>query len=202
MAKNVSLTSKDLNRIVEKNVKPTIWNYLKNKGIGYSNDIVDEVISDFYFKLASNIDKYDANRSKGAWFSTIALHCTYDYFKKENRWNKNTERMIFKDEEGDYCEMEYYDSYCSDNERADNVIISRERMNLIERVIASLSKKEARILELKIEGCSNEEIGKELGISDGALRTRISRIRKKLLENPVIAELCTEVFGRAYSNAA
>lgn len=202
MRKNISLTAKEFNRIIEKNVKPTIWNYLKNKGIGYRNDIVDEVISDFYFKLASNIDKYDANRSKGAWFSTIAQHCTCDYFKKENRWNKNTERMIFKDEDGDYCEMEYSDSYCSDNERADNMIISRERINLIERVIASLSKEEARILELKIEGCSNEEIGKELGISDGAVRTKICRARKRFKEIPVIAKMYAEIFGDTYIQAA
>ena len=93
MKRNVSLTSKNLNRIVEKNVKPTIVSYFKSRGFNINEYTVDEVVSMFDEKLAKSIDKYDETKSQGAWFSTIALHSAYDYITDEYRWNKHNQSM-------------------------------------------------------------------------------------------------------------
>ena len=202
MKKNVSLTSKNLNRIVEKNVKPTIVSYFKRRGFNINEYTVDEVVSMFDEKLAKSIDKYDETKSQGAWFSTIALHSAYDYITDEYRWNKHNQSMCIVDKDGDYSEMEFSDYRSSDNTRPDNMLASSEILAVLDKALNILSEEDALIIRLKMKGYSNEEIGEELGINDGAVRTKICRARKRFKELPVIADMCSEIFGDSYNKAA
>ena len=202
MRKNISLTAKNLNRIVEKNVKPTILSYFKRRGFNINEYTVDEVVSMFDEKLAKSIDKYDETKSQGAWFSTIALHSAYDYITDEYRWNKHNQSMCIVDKDGDYSEMEFSDYRSSDNTRPDNMLASSEILAVLDKALNMLSEEDALIIRLKMKGYSNEEIGEELGINDGAVRTKICRARKRFKELPVIADMCSEIFGDSYNKAA
>jgi RNA polymerase sigma factor (sigma-70 family) len=202
MRKNISLTSKEFNRIVEKNVKPTIVSYFKRRGFNINEYTVDEVVSMFDEKLAKSIDKYDETKSQGAWFSTIALHSAYDYITDEYRWNKHNQSMSIVDKDGDYSEMEFSDYRSSDNARPDNMLASSEILAVLDKAPNMLSEEDALIIRLKMKGYSNEEIGEELGINDGAVRTEICRARKRFKEIPVIAKMYAEIFGDTYIQAA
>lgn len=202
MRKNISLTSKEFNRIVEKNVKPTIVSYFKRRGFNINEYTVDEVVSMFDEKLAKSIDKYDETKSQGAWFSTIALHSAYDYITDEYRWNKHNQSMSIVDKDGDYSEMEFSDYRSSDNARPDNMLASSEILAVLDKAPNMLSEEDALIIRLKMKGYSNEEIGEELGINDGAVRTKICRARKRFKEIPVIAKMYAEIFGDTYIQAA
>ena len=202
MRKNISLTSKEFNRIVEKNVKPTIVSYFKRRGFNINEYTVDEVVSMFDEKLAKSIDKYDETKSQGAWFSTIALHSAYDYITDEYRWNKHNQSMSIVDKDGDYSEMEFSDYRSSDNTRPDNMLASSEILAVLNKALNMLSEEDALIIRLKMKGYSNEEIGEELGINDGAVRTKICRARKRFKELPVIAKMYAEIFGDTYIQAA
>lgn len=202
MRKNISLTAKEFNRIIEKNVKPTIVSYFKRRGFNINEYTVDEVVSMFDEKLAKSIDKYDETKSQGAWFSTIALHSAYDYITDEYRWNKHNQSMCIVDKDGDYSEMEFSDYRSSDNTRPDNMLASSEILAVLDKALNMLSEEDALIIRLKMKGYSNEEIGEELGINDGAVRTKICRARKRFKELPVIADMCSEIFGDSYNKAA
>ena len=202
MRKNISLTSKEFNRIIEKNVKPTIVSYFKRRGFNINEYTVDEVVSMFDEKLAKSIDKYDETKSQGAWFSTIALHSAYDYITDEYRWNKHNQSMCIVDKYGDYSEMEFSDYRSSDNTRPDNMLASSEILAVLDKALNMLSEEDALIIRLKMKGYSNEEIGEELGINDGAVRTKICRARKRFKEIPVIAKMYAEIFGNTYIQAA
>ena len=202
MKRNVSLISKNLNRIVEKNVKPTIVSYFKRRGFNINEYTVDEVVSMFDEKLAKSIDKYDETKSQGVWFSTIALHSAYDYITDEYRWNKHNQSMCIVDKDGDYSEMEFSDYRSSDNTRPDNMLASSEILAVLDKALNMLSEEDALIIRLKMKGYSNEEIGEELGINDGAVRTKICRARKRFKEIPVIAKMYAEIFGDTYIQAA
>ena len=202
MRKNISLTSKNLNRIVEKNVKPTIVSYFKRRGFNINEYTVEEVVSMFDEKLAKSIDKYDETKSQGAWFSTIALHSAYDYITDEYRWNKHNQSMCIVDKDGDYSEMEFSDYRSSDNTRPDNMLASSEILAVLDKALNMLSEEDALIIRLKMKGYSNEEIGEELGINDGAVRTKICRARKRFKEIPVISKMYAEIFGDTYIQAA
>ena len=202
MRTNVTLTAKELNHIVEKNVKPTIVSYFKRRGFNINEYTVDEVVSMFDEKLAKSIDKYDETKSQGAWFSTIALHSAYDYITDEYRWNKHNQSMSIVDKDGDYSEMEFSDYRSSDNTRPDNMLDSSEILAVLDKAPNMLSEEDALIIRLKMKGYSNEEIGEELGINDGAVRTKICRARKRFKEIPVIAKMYAEIFGDTYIQAA
>lgn len=202
MRKNISLTAKEFNRIIEKNVKPTIVSYFKRRGFNINEYTVDEVVSMFDEKLAKSIDKYDETKSQGAWFSTIALHSAYDYITDEYRWNKHNQSMSIVDKDGDYSEMEFSDYRSSDNVRPDNMLASSEILAVLDKALNMLSEEDALIIRLKMKGYSNEEIGEELGINDGAVRTKICRVRKRFKEIPVISKMYTEIFGDTYIQAA
>lgn len=202
MRKNISLTAKEFNRIVEKNVKPTIVSYFKRRGFNINEYTVDEVVSMFDEKLAKSIDKYDETKSQGAWFSTIALHSAYDYITDEYRWNKHNQSMSIVDKDGDYSEMEFSDYRSSDNTRPDNMLASSEILAVLDKALNMLSEEDALIIRLKMKGYSNEEIGEELCINDGAVRTKICRSRKRFKEIPVIAKMYAEIFGDTYIQAA
>lgn len=202
MRKNISLTAKEFNRIIEKNVKPTIVSYFKRRGFNINEYTVDEVVSMFDEKLAKSIDKYDETKSQGAWFSTIALHSAYDYITDEYRWNKHNQSMCIVDKDGDYSEMEFSDYRSSDNARPDNMLASSEILAVLDKALNMLSEEDALIIHLKMKGYSNEEIGEELGINDGAVRTKICRARKRFKEIPVIAKMYAEIFGDTYIQAA
>lgn len=202
MKQKKSLTAKELNRIIEKNVKPTIVSYFKRRGFNINEYTVDEVVSMFDEKLAKSIDKYDETKSQGAWFSTIALHSAYDYITDEYRWNKHNQSMSIVDKDGDYSEMEFSDYRSSDNARPDNMLASSEILAVLDKAPNMLSEEDALIIRLKMKGYSNEEIGEELGINDGAVRTKICRARKRFKELPVIADMCSEIFGDSYNKVA
>ena len=202
MRKNISLTAKEFNRIIEKNVKPTIVSYFKSREFYINEYTVDEVVSMFDEKLAKSIDKYDETKSQGAWFSTIALHSAYDYITDEYRWNKHNQSMSVVDKDGDYSEMEFSDYRSSDNTRPDNMLASSEILAVLDKALNMLSEEDALIIRLKMKGYSNEEIGEELGINDGACRTKVFRARKRFKEIPVIAKMYAEIFGDTYIQAA
>ena len=202
MRKNISLTAKEFNRIIEKNVKPTIVSYFKSREFYINEYTVEEVVCMFNEKLAKSIDKYDETKSQGAWFSTIALHSAYDYITDEYRWNKHNQSMSVVDKDGDYSEMEFSDYRSSDNTRPDNMLDSSEILAVLDKALNMLSKEDALIIRLKMKGYSNEEIGEELGINDGACRTKVFRARKRFKEIPVIAKMYAEIFGDTYIQAA
>lgn len=202
MKQKKSLTAKELNRIIEKNVKPTIVSYFKSREFYINEYTVEEVVCMFDEKLAKSIDKYDETKSQGAWFSTIALHSAYDYITDEYRWNKHNQSMSIVDKDGDYSEMEFSDYRSSDNARPDNMLASSEILAVLDKALNMLSEEDALIIRLKMKGYSNEEIGEELGINDGAVRTKICRARKRFKEIPVIAKMYAEIFGDTYIQAA
>lgn len=202
MRKNISLTAKEFNRIIEKNVKPTIVSYFKRRGFNINEYTVDEVVSMFDEKLAKSIDKYDETKSQGAWFSTIALHSAYDYITDEYRWNKHNQSMSIVDKDGDYSEMEFSDYRSSDNARPDNMLASSEILAVLDKALNMLSEEDALIIRLKMKGYSNEEIAEEFGINDGVVRTKICRARKRFKEIPVISKMYAEIFGDTYIQAA
>ena len=197
MRTNVTLTAKELNSITEKYVRPTILSYFNRRGFHADEYSVEEVIGRFGEKLAKSLYKYDATKSQGAWFSKIARNCAYDYIMKEYLWNRFHAGMCFKDSDGDYCDIDYSEPSCSIGSSPDYQLLNDEAIDLVKRAMRMLSKEYALIIELKMKGYSNEEIGEELGINDGAARTKICRARKRFEECLAKARMSSDFFVNA-----
>ena len=107
MRTNVTLTAKELNSITEKYARPTILSYFKRRGFHADEYSVEEVIGRFGEKLAKSLYKYDATKSQGTWFSTIARNSAYDYIMKEYLWNRRHRDINYIDDDRDYCELDF-----------------------------------------------------------------------------------------------
>ena len=194
MRTSITLSAKELNSITEKYVRPTILSYFKRRGFYADEYSVEEVIGRFGEKLAKSLNKYDPTKSQGAWFSTIARKCAYDYILKEYAWNRSNIGMCFKDSDGDYCDIDYSDRRCSVENNTDYRLFYNDTDDLIKRGMKMLSKEDALIIELKMKGYSNDEIQEELRITKGAVRTRISRARKRLEKLIDLVKMRTELY--------
>ena len=194
MRTNVTLTAKELNSITEKYVRPTILGCFKNQPIREREFAVKEVLCDFYYKLAKNMDSYNENISKGAWFSTIAAHCAIDYLKDYTKRTKNREYFSYRDKDGDYCDIDYSEPSCSIGSSLDYQLLNDEAIDIVKRAMRMLSKEDALIIELKLKEYSNDEIQDELRISEGAVRVRISRARKRLEKHIDLVKMRTELY--------
>ena len=139
---------------------------------------------------------------RSAWFSTIAAHCAIDYLKDYTKRTKNREYFSYRDKDGDYCDIDYSEPSCSIGSSPDYQLLSDEAIDLVKRAMRMLSKEYALIIELKMKGYSNEEIGEELGINDGVARTKICRARKRFEECLAKARMSSEIFSDTYINAA
>lgn len=194
MRTNITLTAKELNFITEKYARPAILSYFKHRGFCADKYSVEEVICRFCEKLAKSLYKYDAAKSQGAWFSTIARNCAYDYIMKEYLWNRFHIGMSFKDSDGDYCDMDYSNRRCSIENNADYQLHYNETIEVVKMAMRQLSKEDALIIELKMKGYSNDEIQEELRVTESAVRVRISRARKRLKELIDVVKMKTELY--------
>lgn len=56
------------------------------------------------------------------------------------------------------------------------------------RLSAALSESEQQMLQMRLEGCSTDEMAARLGINPIALRVRLTRLRKRLVESGAMGD--------------
>lgn len=121
------------------------------------------------------LSRYDRSRSFGAWLRTIAIN------KARDRGRRLAVRRIV------FGTTSLDDDPARDRAdaaaRADDAIIDRERISLLQRAIARLpATLRAPLLLTAIEGRSHQEAGEILGVSAKSVETRVYRARKILAD--------------------
>lgn len=129
----------------------------------------EDAVSEAFIKIINNIEKIDTidcYRTKG-FVVIIVKNVAFDML----RIQKKNQTMPLED----YNENLAYDELNYEN------VVAKEACNQIVTSINRLNKSYSDILYLKVEfNCSNDEIGKILGISPGNAKMRLSRARKAL----------------------
>lgn len=133
-----------------------VYKYFRKK-VG-END-AEDLTQQTFVKLLAWIGCIDQIRSKKAMIFKVANSVLCDYLRNK----KLLENAVSFDELYNY----------TDNYDFTNEIEASSYFN-------KLSKRETRIVELKIEGYNSTEIGKKLNISASTVRTYSEKIRKKL----------------------
>lgn len=138
---------------------PDVYKYFRKKiGENEAEDLTQQT----FVKLLTWIGCIDKMRSPKSLVFTVAKSVLFDYYRKKQTI-ENAISCVSFDEIYNYA-----DSYDFSKE-----IESTDFMK-------SLTKREKRIIELKIEGYNSNEIGKKLGISSSTVRTHLENIRKKI----------------------
>jgi RNA polymerase sigma-70 factor, ECF subfamily len=129
---------------------------------------VEDAVQDALVTAAEHLTELrDDHRLEGWLVRVVATAC-----RRISRGHKNSPALHDSAQELESGESD-------PEERA----AQRELARLLERSLLSLSPQDRSILLLaELEGFSSSHIGAELGMTDGAVRVRLSRLRARLAE--------------------
>lgn len=138
---------------------------LDELGKKYEIDFADvqDSLQDGYLRLANKNIKCE-NEAKGKLYVTVR-NLIIDRLRR-----KSTNRIVRLDEVDDVDSVPNWD----ESEKAED---------LMEKMRSAISSQQLGIMKmLSVDGLDYKEIAKELNMTEGAVRTCVSRARKKLIE--------------------
>ncbi|GLU51235.1 RNA polymerase sigma factor [Dyadobacter frigoris] len=122
-----------------------------------------EVMNQGFFKVFTNIDRFDETRSFQAWLGRIMMNVAIDYYRANSR--------VTRLQDINYAEQ------ISSCEAADKNLNYHDLLALIQK----LPQAYRTVFNLfAIDGYSHEEIGKMLNINIGTSKSNLFKARQKL----------------------
>ena len=135
--------------------------------LGYAsgnNELANEWLQETFIKVWTHRNSFNGESSIGTWIYRIALNvCLGDLRKSQKRIPINEEILS----------NSLTDDYRTDDE------INIKKMY---RCIDQLNAQNRALILLELENIPQATIADTIGLTHGALRTRLSRIRKSLLK--------------------
>ena len=129
-----------------------------------AEDIVQEAI----LKMWDKRDLLDDVKNYAGYCSTMARYLSIDFVRREKISTDKFEQEVM---------------LVTDDRNADFGIEQRELLQQITTIFVSLPKNLQRVMQLRVfSECSIEEIEKITGLTNGNIRTMLSRARKRMKE--------------------
>lgn len=143
-----------------------------------NNEDAKDVSQEVFIKIYRNIGKYQGSSSFKTWVYTICYNTCIDELRKRKKVKlESMDKMI----EGE--ENEFERQFVSDEPTPEEKLITKENMSAVERAINKLNDEHKAIITLRdIKGLSYGEIVEITQLSQGTVKSRISRARKSLRE--------------------
>lgn len=155
----------DLEKIINE-YSGYIYTVINNmsKGI-FSDEDIEEIISDTFFILWKNTEKLDSEKGVGSYIAGITRNLVKEKYRKISR----------------NLDIADYENVISDKVDIDMICEQRERINIIENVVKKLKEDDILIFNLYYySGMKISEISNILNISDFNVKMKLHRIRKKI----------------------
>ena len=143
-------------------------------------DDVAELTQDVFVKVFESMGQYNASRaSLSTWMSRIAYNVAANHLR---RWRPKVVRLA---EEA----FEYILPLDNNIDNLDDLEITEQRIAFLDEAIGRLRPEERLLIHLKYyEGQSLAEISYVMDVREGALASRLQRIRHKLKRQITILE--------------
>lgn len=134
---------------------------------------IEECVNDTYYKIWSNIDKYDLKKSSLKTYLKIIVRNT-----AINRIRDITRTGNYIYEDGFSNILENYADSKNDPEKR---VIDKEKIELLEDIILNLNKKDKELIVRRYFYIQNsKDIAELMGMSVSAVDSRLSRLRTKI----------------------
>jgi len=127
------------------------------------NDLFQEILTNIW----GNLERFRGNANIDTWIYRIAINTSISFVKLVKRECKRKRHI----------EEVHHGNPLIQDESKEEI---ESKIQLLYKGIAQLSIAEKTIISLVIEDASYKEIAKICNISEGTLRVRIHRIKKKL----------------------
>ncbi|MCH5221811.1 MAG: sigma-70 family RNA polymerase sigma factor [Muribaculaceae bacterium] len=147
--------------ILARSLRPTL---VKTARRMVDKDDADDIVQDTMLKLWSMRDNLDEYRSVEALAVIITKRLAINILRKNSK------------------ELQFDDIELSEPS-AEDIIIGRQTTDYVNSILASLPDPQQTLIRLRhLEGYDNAAIASLLDISEGAVRTALSRARKRIAE--------------------
>jgi RNA polymerase sigma-70 factor (ECF subfamily) len=139
----------------------------------------EEILNDSFLKMYKNLHKFEPSRPFKAWFKTIIINTSIDYYRKSTS-QKNAHHIV------DVDSIEIADTNYD--------VVSKISTNELIRLVQQLTPAYRLVFTLFIiEGYSHREIAEMLGIKEGTSKSNLNdaRIKMQLLIKNIYPHLHT-----------
>ncbi len=143
------------------------FSYAKNICLRYSSNHEDaeEIMNDGFMKVFQSIHKYENIQSFKAWFRTILVNTSINYYHKRE---KNLYSL-----EVEQASMPVYDENVIDKLAAEDILALVQKLPTSYRTVFMMHV---------VDGYNHREIADMLGINEGTSRSNFMKARLKLQE--------------------
>ena len=130
----------------------------------HDHELAEDVAHDAYARLAVEVRRSRAPQEMRAWLFKVGRNLAIDRGRRQQIALKAQERLPAGGVEPS----------------AEAECLVREDRRELGRILARLSPLDRRALQMSAEGYSGAEIARAVGMTEGALRTRMCRARARL----------------------
>jgi RNA polymerase sigma-70 factor (ECF subfamily) len=147
------------------------------KMLGNPQD-AEDILQETFIKVYKNLNKFDGRSSLSTWIYRIATNEALMFLRKKNPEFVSIDQPV-ENEEGEQEPLQIVDWCCL----PENELMSSEAKSHLDKAISELLPGLRAVFVLRdIEELSTRETGEVLGISEMAVKTRLSRARLRLRE--------------------
>lgn len=133
-------------------------------------DVADDIVSIVFTKAYEKLDTFTNHISFEMWLKTIAINTAIDYIRK----NKKEQLNSYIDDEDNNIQLNGIDSSPEEN------LIGQQTATIIEDCLKRLKIKHRKLIMMKLEGKTYNQIAEELALSVDAVKSQLSNARKRL----------------------
>jgi RNA polymerase sigma-70 factor, ECF subfamily len=131
----------------------------------YSNNREDaeEILNDSFMKVFKNLHKFDRSNAFKAWFRTILVNTSIDYYRRKDK--------LSYEYDDQHYEAEYHEPNAIEQMNAEDILAQVQKLAPSYRTV---------FLMYAVDGYSHKEIGDILNINEVTSRTNFLKARQKL----------------------
>jgi RNA polymerase sigma-70 factor (ECF subfamily) len=145
----------------------------------------EDVVQDALLRAFAHLDSFDGRSSFLTWLTRIAINCALMRLRKKSLISNSLDSCPRSDEEP-WQSWEPVDS----RETPEELLIKHERQKLLHEAILRLPPRLREVIQLEQSGgVSLKDIAHLLGISVGAVKSRLSRARRALRSSMMETDL-------------
>lgn len=145
------------------------------KMTGNENDALD-ISQEAFIKAYTGLKNFRAESRFSVWLYRLTYNLSIDFLRKTQRTQVSS--LTYLDDNGEFTDFEIPDLRCE----PESALEKRELREAISKGIDELPEKHREILIMReITGMSYEDIALTLNLSDGTVKSRISRARAGLV---------------------
>jgi RNA polymerase sigma-70 factor, ECF subfamily len=145
--------------------------------ITHNHSDAEDVLQDVFIKLIKNLYTFRGKSKFSSWLYRVAVNSSFMHLRTEKKKYENKmslEDYVSYNEDGTLIGIEAKDW----SDRPDEVLLSKEIVEMIESAMSELPELCRIAIHLRdVEGLTNYETAKVLGISVSAAKSRIHRAR-------------------------